>query len=289
LTNKHVISTKTGTADFVLLCQGQNKKNQAITCKIPAAVTAVHSTMDAALIRPLNLQTFFPKVKTKAPTIRSRDQVLIKGYPIPDNRFSNFGNTQTNEAIENWVKNGGNLNFRGDKLTITRGRVTQIALKKSNQAKYFITNAKVNFGNSGGSAFDKFENFIGIPSLKDQAGNALILDFENLRAWLNNNKNITPKISNDIYKFLNKNNKKKLKSRENLVKNKTKSSSISSKLKYLQSQKRHNSSSYKTKKTTKNSRNIYYRLQMQHYNRTKKNKTTSYRSRLKKFYRNRTK
>ena len=169
LTNKHVISTKTGTADFVLLCQGQNKKNQAITCKIPAAVTAVHSTMDAALIRPLNLQTFFPKVKTKAPTIRSRDQVLIKGYPIPDNRFSNFGNTQTNEAIENWVKNGGNLNFRGDKLTITRGRVTQIALKKSNQAKYFITNAKVNFGNSGGSAIDKFENFIGIPSLKDQA------------------------------------------------------------------------------------------------------------------------
>lgn len=205
LTNKHVVFGENGVADFVLLCQGESRTSRPVRCNIPAGVTVLHEKFDAALIRPLSKNVFLPFVKTSSVQRQRGDSVRIKGFPIPlGDSVSNFGSTKTFEKTKEWTENGGMLEIGGDKMTITRGQIQNIGIRRETGEKFLITDAKVNFGNSGGAAFDNGENFIGIPSLKDKDSNALILAFDQIESWVNVKKEIVPKVSEKILNFYKK-------------------------------------------------------------------------------------
>ena len=197
LSNKHVVlKDKTNPADFLLVCLSGKKATHSVSCNIPASVTALHDQFDAALIRPIPpARVYFPDIATPVNRLEKGDRVRIEGFPIPVEGLNNFGGTQTMQNIQTWLKEGGTLKTSGDKLTITRGKVRAIGQLQSTQEIYYMTDVKVNFGNSGGAAFDERRKFIGIPTLRDQEYNALILEYEQLKTWIAANKNKKPKVS----------------------------------------------------------------------------------------------
>jgi len=215
LTNKHVISPPKGKiADFILLCPAQHKSTRSVKCDIPAVVLSVHNKFDAALIKPISTKVFLPHVRT---TSRLRgNRVRLEGFPVPIDNLQNFGDRRTFNQIQNWIKNGGTLKIGGDKLTISRGKITGSGVLQSTGGRYLFTDAKVNFGNSGGAAFDASGNYIGIPTLKDKNFNALILTYDQLIGWVIRNRSKKPEISPDIQDFYEKISKPKRKIRRQL-------------------------------------------------------------------------
>jgi len=115
--------------------------------------------------------------------------------------FQNFGSRNTYERIKAWEKSGGTLVVGGDKVTITRGKIQNIARRESTGGIYYVTDSKVNFGNSGGAAFDEKRMFIGIPALRDKEYNALILAYPQLHNWVQRNKRKVPVVSKDVLGF----------------------------------------------------------------------------------------
>lgn len=203
LTNKHVVTKQGGkVADFLLLCQAQHKSTRGVVCDIPAGVVSIHDKFDAALIRTLDKNDFLPHVRTAYYRKGTGDGVRLEGFPLPLGEYQNFGSSITKENILKWTKNGGVLELGGDKLTITRGKVTMEGIFNATGGHYLFTNAKVNFGNSGGAAFDTFGNYIGIPTLKDKNYNAIILTYNQLRPWMAEvykNSPVVPKEALEYY------------------------------------------------------------------------------------------
>ncbi len=200
LTNKHVIlKDKTQPADFILLCLSGTKSTHPVSCNIPAGVTAVHEKLDAALIRPVGgARVYFSEIQNPVQRLEKNDRVRIEGFPIPVKGITNFGGTQTIDNIKRWAKEGGELKTAGDALTITRGKVRGMGELRSTGGIYYMTDVKVNFGNSGGAAFDENRKFIGIPTLRDTSYNALILEYEQLKGWIQANKPKNPNVSEKL-------------------------------------------------------------------------------------------
>jgi len=137
------------------------------------------------LVHGLLKGNLFPNTIATSKTLnRPGDQIRVYGFPIPVDKLQNFGGNRTLSNIRKWAKEGGVLQPIGDKLTITRGEITNIGREKSSGDVYYLTNVKVNFGNSGGAAFDEYHNFLGIPTYRDKAYNALILEYNQLKDWI---------------------------------------------------------------------------------------------------------
>ena len=155
ITNKHVVEVGTQIADFVLLCPGQTQETSAVECNVAAGVSALHSQMDVALVRPLDPADFLLSVRVSN-AIRSKDDIVrVVGFPVPDDSSAqNFGNTKTLAAFEAWQEDPAKgLDFKGDSPTTTRGKVLA-RFKLQNTGELFTqTDARVNFGNSGGGGF----------------------------------------------------------------------------------------------------------------------------------------
>ncbi len=186
ITNKHVVKVDSQVADFVLLCPGQAQETRAVECNVAAGVSALHSTMDVALVKTLDPEDFLMSVRPST-AIRSVDDVIrIVGFPVPDeSTVQNFGGTKTLEAFEAWQENPDQgLDFKGDSPTTTRGKVLARYRLENTGELYTQTDARVNFGNSGGAAFDQFGDYIGIPTLKDSLGRSYILEYAQLEDWV---------------------------------------------------------------------------------------------------------
>ncbi len=211
LTNKHVVAVgESGVADFVLLCPAQTRSTRSVSCDMPAVVISMHEKYDAALIKPISEKVFLPHVKLAREIPKLGDRIRVEGFPVAAiSGVQNFGGTATANKIKKWSQHGGSLEIGGDKLTITRGKITGSGKLKSTGGKYFLTNVKVNFGNSGGAAFDKNAEFIGIPTLRDKEFNALVLQYNQLKDWLDANEEAKPKVDSFVLAFYEKNAAKK--------------------------------------------------------------------------------
>ena len=264
LTNKHVILGKKGMADLVLLCQGSEKSTKSVSCDIPAGVVSVHEKLDAALIKPLSSSAFLPSMRTSSLRRIKGDKIVIKGFPVPlGESHQNFGNTKTYQKIKDWGKNGGKLKIGGDSITTTKGSIMAAGTLSSTGGEYYISNAKVNFGNSGGATLDVHGNFIGIPTFKDKDSNAYILAYRQLAPWVRKMKSaktaVKPEVLLAFEKISGQSVKKKVfrrgsLSRESVRKTRTKTT-----------KKRRYTLPSKTKKRTASRRFMYSR-----YNRTRR-------------------
>lgn len=186
ITNKHVVKVEAQVADFLLLCPAQAQETRAVECNVAAGVSALHNTMDLALVKTLNSDDFLLSARPSS-AIRSIDDVVrIVGFPVPDDSSAqNFGGTKTLKAFEMWQKNTAlGLDFKGDTPTTTRGKVLARYKLENTGEFYTQTDARVNFGNSGGAAFDQFGNYIGIPTLKDSLGRSYILEYAQMDGWV---------------------------------------------------------------------------------------------------------
>lgn len=232
ISNKHVVKVGSQTADFLLLCPAQPQETRAVQCTIAAGVSALHSTMDVALLRTLRTEDFLLSVRPST-TIRSTDDVIrIVGFPVPDDSDAqNFGGTKTLQAFEDWQENPDQgLNFKGDSPTTTRGKVLARYKLENTGEFYTQTDARVNFGNSGGAAFDQFGDYIGIPTLKDSLGRSYILEYAQLHDWVQKYSNRKPRYEAAAYQYY-----QTLITSNNQSKATNKSSSVSARSKYYQS------------------------------------------------------
>lgn len=203
ITNKHVVKIGTQTADFLLLCPGQSQESRAVECTVAAGVSVLHNTLDVALVRTLDASVYLPSARPST-VIRSKDEIVrVVGFPIPDvNSAQGFGGTKTVEAFEAWQKNPSvGLNVKGDSPTTTRGKVIARYMVEGTGGLYTKTDAKVNFGNSGGAAFDQFGAYIGIPTLKDSAGNSYILEYAQLHQWVQERSNRNARVHKDAHTY----------------------------------------------------------------------------------------
>lgn len=204
LTNKHVVQmSDEKKADLVLLCRAGERVTRSVECTVPGVVLAVHDTLDVALVRAVD-DVFFPKVRTFRKNRNIGDTIRIEGFPVKTDEFLNMGDSRTQTQLKQWAKTGGTLQLGGDRLTVTRGKITGYALEEVSNGKYYKTDAKVNFGNSGGAAFDAFGNFIGIPSLRDKEFNAFILEYHQFEPWVEEHKKTTLGLDKEIHDFYNK-------------------------------------------------------------------------------------
>ena len=236
ITNKHVVKVGTQTADFLLLCPGQVRETKAVQCDVAAGVSALHPTMDLALVKTLNPEDFLLSTRPSS-SIRSKDDVIrIVGFPVPDDSSAqNFGGTKTLEAFEAWQKNPElGLDFKGDTPTTTRGKVLARFLLENTGEFYTQTDALVNFGNSGGAAFDQFGDYIGIPTLKDSLGRSYILEYAQMDTWVKANSGDVARIEEAAYTYY-----KKL-TTPTSEKNSQPGVSVSDRLKIFQAQRRQN-------------------------------------------------
>ena len=210
LTNKHVVTNAKNEklADFLLLCPSEVNITRAVQCNIPAGVVSVHPKFDAAIIKPLSKDVFLPYVRTAYYRKGIGDSIRLEGFPLPLGEFQNFGSSKTKENVLKWMKEGGVLQAGGDRLTVTRGNVVLEGVLKSTGGHYLFTDAKVNFGNSGGAAFDGFGSYIGIPTLKDKNSNAIILTYNQLRPWLVEVYNQYPQVPQEIIDYYERISKK---------------------------------------------------------------------------------
>ena len=185
LTSKHVVQAEDGSfADFILLCQAQANAGESAVCNIPAGVSAAHDIEDVALIRPIE-NKFFPKVKVSYQKKRVEDPIRVLGFPTPEAGKLGFGDTKTVSIFETWLNDTTQpLSVEGDKLTVTRGQVQARLKNKDTGFTYTKTDAKVNFGNSGGAAFDEYGEYLGIVTFKDKVGNSIFLEYHQIDQWV---------------------------------------------------------------------------------------------------------
>ena len=207
LTNRHVVVNEGKQVDFILLCPARGRSEHSVQCSIPAGVVSLHPTLDAALIRPLDSSVRFRPVRriTHDPVIGT--SIRIEGFPVETKDFAKFGSKKTISMIQQWLKNGGVLEAKGDDLTVSRGRVKRIGRLKTeteNFGRFFWTDVKATFGNSGGAAFDRLRRFIGMPTLRDQQYNAFVLAITQLEPWIEMGKRSQPQLAPVIQEFYEK-------------------------------------------------------------------------------------
>ncbi len=293
LTNKHVVAVgENDVADFILLCPAKQRSTRAVECNVPAVVISVHDKFDAALIKPISKKVFFPHVRLTNRIQKLGDRIRIEGFPVAAIQgLQNFGGNQTYQKVKEWVQKGGTLKIGGDKLTITRGKITGAGTLKSTGGQYFLTNSKVNFGNSGGAAFNAFGEFIGIPTLRDKEFNALILKYDQLGQWVADNKDKNPEISPEVLTFYNRNTNPKnvIKTKERRGRtyiSKTSKSKVSSKRK-TKSRRSYYPKKRSTKRSTKSSKKYTTKIRNKRYSYAPRKKTTIKKKRRVNTYRSR--
>jgi len=203
ITNKHVVKVGDKASDFLLLCPAQVQNNRAVKCNVAAGVSVLHNTLDVALVKTLNPEDFLFSTKVSTAIRSKEDIVTVVGFPTTGAGYAqNFGGTKTVEAITAWQEDPGQgLNIKGDTPTTTRGQVLARYLTENNGALYTKTDAKVNFGNSGGAAFDQFGGYIGIPTLKDTAGNSYILEYAQVHDWVQQRSNRKARPNGAAYSY----------------------------------------------------------------------------------------
>lgn len=203
ITNKHVVKVSGQVADFLLLCPAQVQENRGVKCTVPAAISALHNTLDVALVKTLDPKDFLFAAKTSTVILAPDNVVRVVGFPtVGDDYAQNFGSTKTVEAFESWQENPSlGLDIKGDTPTITRGKVLARYMTESDHALYTKTDAKVNFGNSGGAAFDQVGGYVGIPTLKDEAGNSFILEYAQFHDWVTEHSSRKARPNEDAYAF----------------------------------------------------------------------------------------
>ncbi len=217
LTNRHVVSKSDGTpADFLLLCPAKTKASQPVECNVAAGVVALHSQFDAALVRSLDENVFLPRVPIAERLAQKGENIRINGFPLPVDSLQNFGGTQTLANVKAWESDGGTIRTGGDKLTVTRGVVQQLAKRVDTNEIYYLTNVKVNSGNSGGAAFDEHGSFIGIPTMRDREYNALVLAYPQLEEWIATERNNPAKVEEVVLNFYEKKSQQPALSRQPL-------------------------------------------------------------------------
>lgn len=202
LTNKHVVQTGVNKfADLLILCQAERRAGEKVQCEIAAGVVAVHPDEDVALVRPIDL-AFFPKVRVSYLTKRVGDPVRVFGFPVPNQKKQGFGDNRTIEAFTAWAEDPSQpLQTTGDKLTVTRGQV-QLRLQNTVTGfTYTKTNAKVDFGNSGGAAFDEYGDYLGIVTYKDQDGDSIFLEYHQIDEWVSEHAALKPNFEQVAYNF----------------------------------------------------------------------------------------
>lgn len=204
LTNKHVVTLNTGDpADFLLLCPAHpTKSTRSVACSIEAGVVAMHPDHDAALVRTLDEDVFLPSVGAIHTEPRVGDYVRIEGFPVATDEFSNFGDTRTVSELRRWLREGGEPKNAGDRLTITRGKIFAKGKMSKDQSRMYATDAVVNFGNSGGAAFDRAGFYIGIPTLRNAEFQSYVLDVVQLIPWIQQHRSARPEVVVEIPKFV---------------------------------------------------------------------------------------
>lgn len=205
ITNKHVVTSGDTTVDFVLLCQAKTrrKSSQTITCDIPAAVTAIHPSLDVALVKPLSDHKN-PFITVPFPLVQNRigDRVRLFGFPSTTNKLDGFGGDAIFKAFSEWNKTGGIIETKGSNITITRGEITDYEFERGTTRRvYYATNAKGNFGMSGGAAFNKNGKYIGIPTLINNNNDTYLLALILIKDWIYSNFSNTPEVQKEILDF----------------------------------------------------------------------------------------
>jgi len=202
LTNAHVVQNQNQQrADFILLCPSSFRNMRTMSCNVPAAVTAIHPLFDAALVRPTEHEIFFPEILWTDMEPAKKTQIQIHGFPVILDPIKNSGDSTIFDAILRWLKHGGVLKIQNDTVEITRGKIKKIGVRQKSGAKFFLASARSEPGISGGGVFDRSRNFIGIPTMRNQAGETMILDFSQLVDWIFQNQNLKPIIARAPQKF----------------------------------------------------------------------------------------
>ncbi len=293
LTNKHVVQIgKNKSADFILLCKGTHKESVRVKCDIPAGVSAVHEKADVAIVKPIKSPFLLP-VKTSTTKRVYLERVKMIGFPTPQG-LNGFGDTETLNSVKKWLgEENIPLEIKGDHQTITRGEIIS-KIKETNSGQiYYKTNAVVNFGNSGGGAFDQTGSYIGIPTLKDSNGNAFFLAFADINNWFKNNLGKKVEYSDEALDFYEdkisktkKNSRKKISKtrkrwggRRNL-KGLSSLRSVSKKNLSKLNLKKAKRFSFR-KKRTKNSNQKKYSIAISRYKNRSKNKTYKFKTQKK--------
>ncbi len=204
LTAKHVVTKENGDpADFSLICMGGLSKDFTVKCDIQAKVIAVHPKYDAALIRPLEKKIYMP-------TIRRRDQMLMPGntvrvmhFPLSQQKILEYGANTTFDNILYWIHKGGELATGEEKEVVLRGQTKSIGKMEDNGAVYYLTDVKTEVESFGGAAFDSSYNYLGIPTKRDSKLNAMILSFNQLEEWVDEqiDLDIRPEIPTEIINY----------------------------------------------------------------------------------------
>ena len=206
VTNRHVVydMSQRKPVDLVLLCRADRSRTQRADCSIPGVVTAYHPQIDVALIQPVDRKPLIPSAAPETLKQKRGDQVRIYGFPYSPEQ-GEFGDKNTLSTLKKWIKQGGKLSNLGDKITITRGTIKTLYRDNFGNVAYYGTNAKGDFGSSGGGAFTHTGKYIGVPSYKDQHGNSILIAYSEIHEWLQKNKNIVPDIEPKILDFYEQN------------------------------------------------------------------------------------
>ena len=205
ITNKHVVTVGEETVDFILLCpQKDMSVYLKIKCNVPAAVTAIHPELDLAIVKPLANDFFLLPTRVIEYQNDIGSPIRLMGYPSPDEKLAGGGSEFVFSAFAEWDKNGGILEVTGTKPTVTRGEIVDISNQQgTTRDVYYLTNAKGNFGLSGGAAFSTNGEYIGIPTAINQNNDTFVLAYILLEDWIKDNIGASPLVPSYITNFYN--------------------------------------------------------------------------------------
>lgn len=205
ITNKHVVTVGDEIVDFILLCpQKDMSVYLKVKCNVPAAVTAVHPELDLAIVKPLAKDFFLLPTRVIEYQSDMGSTVRLMGYPAPDESLAGGGSDLVFSAFSEWDENGGILEVTGTNPTLTRGEIVDISNQQgTTRDVYYLTNAKGNFGLSGGGAFSTNGEYIGIPTAINQNNDTFVLAYILLEDWIKENISVSPTVPSYITDFYN--------------------------------------------------------------------------------------
>jgi len=153
LTNAHVVTMDEETGDFYpkIIILTTTDSHKPAQCFATAEVLAADQELDLAL-----LQIDSPLDANCDPSDEFGEYTYID--PVADSAAPNIGEELTAIGYPSYG------DFSDLTVTVTRGHTSGFVGGDGAYSAYIKTDAMINHGNSGGAAFDKEGNFIGIPS-----------------------------------------------------------------------------------------------------------------------------
>jgi hypothetical protein len=177
LTNSHVVSSKSAFDNSNIetayeVCLPDNTTDTP-DCSYLGKLISQNEDLDVALLQiekipGLSDKSSFPYLELGSDNANVNDTVTAIGYP----------------------------GVGEDSVTLTTGVVSG-KIEKYNK-KWIKTDAVISFGSSGGAALDQNNKVIGITSAghSDLLGSlGYIINISSLNSWIENNRNLTPKVS----------------------------------------------------------------------------------------------